>query len=77
MAREGKNLVILIGNLGMDPELKFTQSGRALLRMRIATTERYGGGQGGERQERTEWHTVILWGNRAEALSKARCRRHR
>ncbi len=69
MAREGLNKCMLIGNLGMDSELKFTQSGRALLRMRIATTERYGR-QDGERQERTEWHTVIIWGNRAEALSK-------
>ncbi|MCA9580068.1 MAG: single-stranded DNA-binding protein, partial [Myxococcales bacterium] len=69
MASEGLNKVQLIGNLGMDPELKFTQSGRALLRIRLATTERYGR-QDGERQERTEWHTVIVWGNRAEALSK-------
>ena len=60
---------MLIGNLGVDPELKFTQSGKALLRMRLATTERFGTGEG-QREERTEWHTVILWGNRAEALGK-------
>ena len=69
MANEGLNKVMLIGNLGVDPELKFTQSGKALLRMRLATTERFGTGEG-QREERTEWHTVILWGNRAEALGK-------
>lgn len=66
---EGLNKVMLIGNLGMDPELKFTQGGQAVLRMRLATTERYAN-KAGERQERTEWHTVIVWGNRAEALNK-------
>ncbi len=66
---EGLNKVQLIGNLGMDPELKYVQSGQAVLRMRIATTERYQD-KNKERQERTEWHTVTLWGNRAEALGK-------
>lgn len=66
---EGLNKVLLIGNLGLDPELKYTQGGQAVLRMRLATTERYGN-KAGERQERTEWHTVIVWGNRAEALNK-------
>ncbi len=69
MAAEGLNKVLLIGNLGLDPELKYTQGGQAVLRMRLATTERYGN-KAGERQERTEWHTVIVWGNRAEALNK-------
>ncbi|AKF10654.1 Single-stranded DNA-binding protein [Sandaracinus amylolyticus] len=59
----------MIGNLGLDPELKYTQGGQAVLRLRLATTERYGN-KAGERQERTEWHTVIVWGNRAEALNK-------
>jgi single-strand DNA-binding protein len=66
---EGLNKVILIGNLGMDPELRFTQGSQAVLRMRLATTEGYVN-RARERQERTEWHTVIVWGNRAEALSK-------
>lgn len=66
---EGLNKAILVGNLGMDPELKFTQSGQAILRMRLATTESYVN-RDKERQERTEWHTVIVWGNRAEALNK-------
>lgn len=69
MASEGLNKVLLIGNLGMDPELKFGQSGAAVLRIRLATTERYMT-KGGERQERTEWHTVIFFGNRAEGLNK-------
>ncbi|MCA9530888.1 MAG: single-stranded DNA-binding protein [Myxococcales bacterium] len=64
---EGMNKVILIGNLGMDPELKYTQSGQAVLRIRMATTETWG--SGGERKERTEWHTVIVWGRRGEALN--------
>lgn len=69
MANEGLNKVMLIGNLGADPELKFTQGGQAVLKIRLATTERYAN-KSGERQERTEWHTVTVWGNRAEALNK-------
>lgn len=68
MAREGLNKVILIGNLGTDPELQFTQGGSARLRLRLATTETYVD-RGGERQEKTEWHTIIIWGKRAEALN--------
>jgi single-strand DNA-binding protein len=66
---EGLNRAILVGNLGMDPELKFTQGGQAVLRIRLATSESYMN-KSGERQERTEWHTVIVWGKRAEALNK-------
>ena len=66
---EGLNKAILIGNLGMDPELRYTQGGQAILRMRLATTESYSN-RAGERQQRTAWHTVILWGKRAEALNK-------
>ncbi|HEX5659510.1 MAG TPA: single-stranded DNA-binding protein [Polyangiales bacterium] len=66
---EGLNRAILVGNLGMDPELKFTQGGQAVLRIRLATSESYVN-KAGERQERTEWHTVIVWGKRAEALNK-------
>lgn len=69
MANEGLNKVMLIGNLGSDPEFKVTQGGQAVLKIRLATTERYAN-KSGERQERTEWHTVTLWGNRAEPLSK-------
>jgi single-strand DNA-binding protein len=66
---EGLNRAILVGNLGMDPELKFTQGGQAVLRIRLATSESYMS-KTGERQDRTEWHTVVVWGKRAEALNK-------
>jgi single-strand DNA-binding protein len=66
---EGLNRAILVGNLGMDPELKFTQGGQAVLRIRLATTESFMN-KSGERQERTDWHTVTVWGKRAEALNK-------
>src|ERR1043165_4929776 len=66
---EGLNRAILVGTLGMHPELKVTEGGQALLRVRLATTESYAN-KSGERQERTEWHTVIAWGKRAEALNK-------
>ncbi len=69
MASQGLNKVMLIGNLGADPELRFTQGGAPVLNMRLATTERFVT-RGGEKQERTEWHSVIMWGNRAEALNK-------
>lgn len=66
---EGLNKVMLIGNLGADPEIKYTQGGQAILKLRLATTERYVT-KGGERQDRTEWHSIVIWGNRAEALNK-------
>ncbi len=69
MAREGLNKVILIGNLGQDPELNYTQSGQAQLKMSLATSESYVD-KSGNRQEKTEWHRVVLWGKRAEALGK-------
>ena len=66
---EGLNRVILIGNLGQDPEVRYTQGGQAILNMRIATSESWVDREG-ERKERTEWHTVIMWGKRGEALGK-------
>ena len=66
---EGLNRVMLIGTLGADPELRFTQSGQAVLNMRIATNESYLD-KDKVRQERTEWHSVTLWGTRGEALVK-------
>ena len=65
----GVNKVILIGNLGQDPELRHTSGGDAVLNMRLATSESYLD-RSKVRQERTEWHTVVIWGKRAEALSK-------
>jgi single-strand DNA-binding protein len=66
---EGLNKVMLIGNLGADPELKYTQGGQAVLKLRLACTERYVD-KSGERKDRTEWVSVVMWGNRAEALGK-------
>lgn len=66
----GLNRVQWIGNIGMDPELKYTQSGMAFLRLRVASSESWIDKQTGEKKERTEWMTFILWGKRAEALAK-------
>lgn len=66
---EGLNRVMLLGNLGADPELRFTQSGQAVLNLRLATTERFKD-KDGQWKERTDWHGVVVWGNRGEALSK-------
>jgi len=65
----GLNRVMLIGNLGQDPELRFTQGGQPVLNLRIATNESFVN-RDGERQDRTEWHTVIIWGKRGEGLNK-------
>ena len=66
---EGLNRVMLLGNLGQDPELRHTQNGTAVLNMRLATTESYLG-RDGKRQERTDWHNCVVFGKRAEGLSK-------
>jgi single-strand DNA-binding protein len=66
---EGLNRVMLLGNLGQDPELRMTPNGQAVLRLRLATSETYLD-RNRQRQERTEWHSVVIWGKRAEALSK-------
>ena len=66
---EGLNRVMLLGNLGADPELRVTAGGQAILKLRLATTETYLD-KNNTRQERTEWHSVTLWGKRGEALSK-------
>lgn len=66
---EGLNRVMLLGNLGADPELRMTSGGQAVLKLRLATSETYVD-KSKERQERTEWHNVVIWGKRAEALGK-------
>src|SRR5215475_1597634 len=63
------NKVILIGNLGAGPELKYTNSSRSLCNLRIATTDVFKD-KSGQRQERTEWHRVTVWGDQAENCSK-------
>ena len=54
------NKVILVGNLGKDPELRYTPSGAAVATFSLATTERYKD-RDGNRQEKTEWHNVVAW----------------
>jgi single-strand DNA-binding protein len=66
---EGLNRVMLLGNLGADPELRVTPGGQAVLKLRLATNESYMD-RNNVRQERTEWHRVTIWGRRAEALGK-------
>ena len=74
MAR-GINKVILIGNLGADPEMKYTAGGTAICKFRLATNETFKD-RDGNQQERTEWHRVVAWGKLAEIcgqyLSKGR-----
>ncbi len=65
MAR-GINKVILVGNLGADPETRYTPSGTAITSIRIATSESWKDKQTGEQQERTEWHRVDFFGRLAE-----------
>jgi single-strand DNA-binding protein len=63
------NKVILVGNLGRDPEMRFTNSGKAVCKFPLATSEVWNDA-GGERQERTEWHNVIVWGKQGENCGK-------
>ncbi len=64
------NKVTLIGNLGRDPELFQTQNGQAVARLSVATNEVWM--KDGERQRRTEWHRVLVWGPRAERTAQLR-----
>ena len=66
---DGLNRVMLLGNLGADPELRYTQGGQAVLNLRLATTESYLD-KDKVRKERTDWHNVVVWGKRGEALAK-------
>ena len=66
---EGINKVILLGNLGQDPELRYTAGGQAVCNMRIATSEKWQG-RDGQMNERTEWHTVVVWGKTGENCGK-------
>jgi len=66
---DGLNKVLLLGNLGADPELRVTPGGQAVLKLRLATTESYLD-RNNTRQERTEWHRITIWGKRGEALAK-------
>src|ERR1700742_4152141 len=63
------NKVILVGNLGRDAELRYTPAGAAIATLSLATTEVWND-KGGQRQEKTEWHRVVLWGKTAESLAE-------
>ena len=58
------NKVILVGNLGRDPEIRFTQDGKKIVNMSIATSEQWNDRASGERRERTEWHRVVIFNER-------------
>ena len=64
------NKVILVGNVGLDPEVRALESGAKVARLRLATTERYTDRQTNETKEMTEWHTVTLWRGLAEVVDK-------
>jgi single-strand DNA-binding protein len=63
------NKVILVGNLGKDPELRYTASGTAVATFSLATSEKFKN-RNGEQQERTEWHNIVVWANLAEICGK-------
>lgn len=70
MASRGVNKVILIGNLGADPEVRYMPSGDAVANVRIATGEAWKDKNTGEMQERTEWHNVVFFGKIAEIVKQ-------
>jgi single-strand DNA-binding protein len=65
---QGVNKVILVGRLGQDPELRVTGSGSAVATLTLATSEVWV--KDGQKQERTEWHRVVVWGKQAESVKK-------
>jgi len=69
MAR-GLNKVMLIGNLGADPEIRYTAGGSAIANVRLATAESWRDKESGEQQERTEWHRVVFFGRLAEIVGE-------
>ena len=64
------NRVILVGNIGKDAEVRYTAGGSAVSTLSLATTEVWNDKSSGQRQERTEWHRVVVWGKQAETLSE-------
>lgn len=65
----GINKVIIVGNLGKDPELRYTPQGQAVVNFPVATSESWTD-KGGQKQERTEWHKIVVWGKLGELCSK-------
>lgn len=66
----GLNKVILIGNLGKDPEIRYSQQGLAVVNFSLATSESWTDKKTGERQEKTEWHRIVVFGKQAEICEK-------
>lgn len=65
----GVNKAILVGRLGADPEMRYTQSGQGVCRFNVATSENWND-KDGQRKERTEWHRVVVWGKMATVCSE-------
>ncbi len=70
MANRGINKVILVGNLGNDPEMRYTPDGRAIANLSIATSESWQDKNTGQMQEKTEWHRVVIFGRLAEVAGQ-------
>jgi single-strand DNA-binding protein len=70
MATRSVNKAILVGHLGADPEVRYTQGGTAVANLRLATNESYNDRNTGERVERTEWHRVVAWNKLAEIVGQ-------
>ena len=68
MAQRGVNKVILVGNVGNDPDVRYTANGQAVANLSIATSEVWRDKATGEKQERTEWHRVVFFGKAAEVV---------
>ncbi|NCF26598.1 MAG: single-stranded DNA-binding protein [Gammaproteobacteria bacterium] len=70
MMARGVNKVILVGNLGADPETRYTASGSAVTNVRLATTDSWRDKQSGDQQERTEWHRIVFFARLAEIAAE-------
>ena len=70
MAKRGINMVIVMGNVGVEPEVRYTPSGSAVTNLSIATSESWKDKQSGETQERTEWHRIVFYNKLAEIVGQ-------
>ena len=70
MAQRGVNKVILLGNLGKDPDIKYMPNGNAVANVTLATSETWKDKNSGEQQEKTEWHRVVFFGKLAEIVGQ-------
>jgi single-strand DNA-binding protein len=67
---KGINKAIVVGNLGQDPEIRYTANGKAVANISIATSESWKDKSSGEQQEKTEWHKIVAWGRLAEIIGE-------